>query len=165
MLILSHLKLIQELTGVPLKRIKAVKFGFDINWSVSTPYTLGGFAIPNNQSLIVLRVECSTINYSPGAPDFGVMQSHPSGKAYWIAGTGLSSGKPVTNKDAPAHLVLDSDELLAFNENQTVTLIGHFNASPDAYARSVRTVVYGYLVPSDVIDVLALPEMFHAVIQ
>ena len=153
MLIATHLEQLTRLSGIATRSIKPVKFGFQVNWSAATAVTLAAIEIPDNAALVIMRVECSTVT------------THPPGKAYWLVGDAIGAGRPVTNKNAPAHLVLDTDEFLLVAEKTTLTLIEEFDAPPDAYLRKVRTTVYGYFVPVSVAEALATSELFHQVIS
>jgi len=165
MLIATHLEQLTRLSGIATRSIKPVKFGFQVNWSAATAVTLAAIEIPDNAALVIMRVECSTVNWDTAATDFGLVTTHPPGKAYWLVGDAIGAGRPVTNKNAPAHLVLDTDEFLLVAEKTTLTLIEEFDAPPDAYLRKVRTTVYGYFVPVSVAEALATSELFHKVIS
>lgn len=161
MLILKHLEQIEDLTGIKPHQVKPVKFGLEVGWNLASQYVLAAHFVPDNVALLVLRVECVMINQTVGAADFNIAQPAPSGKAYWTTSPDAALGKPVTNANARTHVVLDVDELLIFAGNQWASVVGDFNAPPDADTRQVRTTVYGYYVPSEVVAALVPSEAIH----
>lgn len=167
MLQFEHIKLIRELTNVPLNKIKPVKFGFAINWSTATDYVLAAYRVPENRALIVARVECYTGCWVSGAADFRMYGTPPPGYAWWISATdaGYGGREDITNPATPAHLTLDSDELLLFQQARYANILSTLPAPADGLARPVYTRVFGYLVPPLAIDVLSAPEDFIAVQQ
>lgn len=152
MLIFELLKRIKDLTGVERKYLTPVKFGYDVAWLNAEDYVLAQQNVPATQCLLVARVECYTTNLNSGATDFMLHQVTPPGTAYWFGSSdfvfgGLATGTPLTETNAEAHVILDTDDLLLFGGNQYVKLVGALSATPDTTTRRVRTTCYGFYAP------------------
>ena len=103
--------------------------------------------------LIVLRVECYTVNLTNGAADYGMNEPPPPGKAFWRYtpyGTGVSYD--LTDVNAQSHLLLDVDEFKIFKGGYNISLIGDFLATADGDTRNVRTLVYAYNVGAQIVE-------------
>jgi hypothetical protein len=174
MLVLEHMKQLVKACQ-PANReewerlwadIKPVKFGTAVSWEEAAAYTLAQYQVPDQTSyLIVLRTECYTVNFTSGAADYGLYEPPPPGFAYWQYVPAGSSGGSyiVTDQNAGTHIVLDCDEMLWFKGGSNVSLIGNFNVSPDGDTRTVRTLVYGYVVGTSIANRLGRGEMEIAV--
>lgn len=160
MLQLKHLKYLNQLTSVPYYEIKPVKFGYDIGYGAAAQYVLASQEVPANMALAVLRVQCYMTNTDETASDYQFYRTFPSGLAWWILcrDTGSTSVQDWTNPNAPAQLVLDTDELLLFPGGLFANL--QFSATDVAPAGDwqIRTTVYGYLVPPGVTDAISGPQ-------
>lgn len=154
MLILEHMKQLVKACNPQSREewntywsdINPVKFGNFVNWTAAQNYTLANYQTPRESSLIVLRVECYTVNYTSGATDFGMYEPPPPNYAFWEYlpyGSG-SVSDPLSDQTARSQLALDADEFLIFSGGLNVSLIGTFAVSPDGLTRQVRTLVYGY---------------------
>lgn len=162
MLVTKHVEQLQSMASRALKRhvkyseIQPVSFGYEINWSAATTYTLASYRVPANSWMIVLRTECYTVNYTAGASDYNLYGATPPGTAYWIRANDSSStaSSIVTPQNSEAHLLLDVDQFLGFQPGQFANLIGVLDAPADGDTREVRTRVYGYLVGNDIVDAL-----------
>lgn len=136
-----------------LADIKPIKFGNVVNWNAATTYTLADYEIPRDSFNIVMRVECYTLDLTPGEPDFGLSEPPPPGFAYWqYSGYGTGGVEIITDQQARSHLILDADAQMVFRAGMNVQLIGNFSVSPDAVARTVRTLVYSYNCGSAIAD-------------
>lgn len=135
--------------------ISPVKFGNVNNWSAAGIYTLAQYQVPQENFLVVLRVECYTVNLTAAAADYGVFEPPPPGTAYWVYyppdGSG-SNAQSVTSPLMNSQLALDADELLIFQGGQNAALLGNLLVSPDSGTRKVRTLVYSYLIGEKVKD-------------
>jgi len=161
MLILEHLKILSQLTELPISGIKPVRFGFKLNWSASATVTLASCLIPDSTALVVLRTECYVVNLTSGAADYGYYQPPPPGTAWWLTANDVNtSGQNFTDPNAPTHLVCDTDELIFFPSGRYVNLVATLEVSPDGATRAIRTTCYGYYVPAGVVDRLANQEDF-----
>lgn len=160
MLQLKHLKLLNELTGVPYYEIKPLKFGYGIAWAAATTYVLASQEVPANMSLCVLRVQTYMTNTDSTASDFQFYRTIPAGVAWWIQArdTGAVSLQNWTNPNAPAQLVLDSDELLLFPGGSFANLLFTASGVPPSGTWVIRPTIYGYLVPPRVTDALSGPQ-------
>lgn len=137
-------------------QINPVKFGNTVNWLAAQDYTLANYQIPRESTLIVLRVETYTVNYTSGASDFGMYEPPPGDYAFWQY-TPYGSGSvsdPLTDQLARSQLALDADEFLIFSGGFNVSLIGSFVVSPDGQTRKVRSLVYGYLCGPQVVELV-----------
>lgn len=149
MLVARHINQICELTGLATNEISPVKFGAAVDWSAATGLILAQFSVPQDSYLAVMRVECYTVNLTSGAADYGMYEPPPPGYAYWFAGPDVTTvtGNIVTNYKARSHVLLDSDDLIVAPPGKVLTLVGDFSAPSDGATRSVRTLVYSYLIP------------------
>lgn len=166
MLQLKHIRYLAEMTGEPFSEIKPVTFGYLINWTAVTTYTLASSFIPANSAMLVLRTQCFLFNADNTANDFQFYRTVPTGKAWWYLGRDTSTSiQEWTNSNAPAQLVLDSDALILFPQNKYANLA----FLPDDIAPSgswkLRTTIYGYLVPPHVADMFGGPQEFVNVQQ
>lgn len=168
MLQLKHLKLIRDLTGVEPHEIKAVKYGFAINYTVSAPYVLASIQIPQDTNLLVLRTQTYLTNQDEASSDYGYYRTYPDGKAWWILADDASTTalQDWTNINAPGQLILDSDEFLLFPPGYNANLIFEpVDAAPGtSSAWTIRTTIYAYFVPASVSDKLGNPQSWAAVI-
>jgi len=157
---LKHLKLLNELTGVPYYEIKPVKFGYAVAYSAVATYVLASQEIPTNMSLITLRVQSYLVNTDEAAADFQFYRTVPSGVAWWIqaADTGSTALQTWTNPAAPSQLALDADELLLFPEGSFANLLFTPTEAAPAGEWEIRTTVYAYFVPPGVSDALSGPQ-------
>lgn len=135
-------------------QIKPVKFGNTVQWDAATEYTLAFYQIPRNGVYnVVLRVECYTVNWTSGDPDFGLNEPPPPGKAFWrYTPYGTGTSYDLTDIQAQSHLLLDVDEFKIFKGGYNISLIGDFNVSPDGQTRDVRTIVYSYNVGAQIVE-------------
>ena len=141
---------------VKFPEIQPVCFGYDINWSAAATYVLASFQVPANSWMILMRTECFTTNYTPGASDYNNYGPPPTGTAYWIRATdsGSTPSAYVTQPNLEAFLLLDVDQFLSFQPGQFANLIGELDAPADGDVRSVRTRCYAYVVGDAIVDAL-----------
>ncbi|MBO0719218.1 MAG: hypothetical protein J2P41_00215 [Blastocatellia bacterium] len=134
--------------------IQPVKFGNSVTWA-STPVTLAHYQVPvDSEYMLILRVECYTTTYTPGAAGFGQFSAPPPAEAKWVYTNVVSftgNSYPVTPA-LPGHILLDTDEYLFVKGGDTAALIASPAPNPDAAVRTVRTLVYGYLLGALVSD-------------
>lgn len=172
MLVLEHMKQLVNACRPQSKaewnelwsQINPVKFGNVVNWNAAQDYTLANYQIPRESTLIVLRVECYTVNYTSGASDFGMYEPPPGNYAYWQY-TPYGSGSvsdPLTDDLARSQLALDTDDFLLFSGGYNVSLIGTFVVSPDGDTRQVRTLVYGYTCGPKVVELVGAGQAIIA---
>jgi len=125
--------------------IKPVKFGFPVTWAAGA-VTLATYQIPMNSRLLILRVECYTTTLVAAAPGFGQLSPPPVGAtAFWQYIDVVTDETRVT-PTVPIHLLCDVDEFVLGKGDHRIALQSTLPAPPDANARSVVTLVYGYLV-------------------
>jgi hypothetical protein len=128
--------------------IQPVKFGNSVLWA-SVPVTLASYQIPIDAPyMLILRVECYTTTFTPGAAGFGIFSPPPPTTAKWVYTNIVSftgNAYPVTPVE-PGHVLLDADEFLFAKGGETVALIANPSPNPDTAVRNVRTLVYGYLL-------------------
>jgi len=172
MLVLEHMKQLVKACNPQSReewqqlwsQINPVKFGNSVNWQAATNYTLADYQIPRESHLIVLRVECYTVNFTNAATDYGMFEPPPSNYSFWQYvpyGSGAVSD-PLTDQFARSHLALDADEFLIFQGGFNASLIGSFVATPDGQTRQVRTLVYGYTCGPQVIELIGAGQAIIA---
>jgi len=172
MLVLEHMKQLVKACNPQSKaewnelwsQINPVKFGNTVNWAAAANYTLADYQVPRESALIVLRVQCYTVDYTSGATDFGMYQPPPGNYAFWQY-TPYGSGSvsdPLTDDLARSHLALDADEFLIFQGGYNAALIGTFVVSPDGLTRQVRTLVYGYTCGPQVVEMVGAGQAIIA---
>jgi hypothetical protein len=142
--------------------IQPVKFGNAITWMPSpTPVTLASYQIPIDAPyMLILRVECYTTTFTPGAAGFGVFSPPPPAQAKWVYTNIVSftgNSYPVSPA-LPGHILLDVDEFLFAKGGETIALIASPGAAPDTATRYIRTLVYGYLLGALVANRLGTNE-------
>lgn len=132
--------------------IKPIKFGNTVSWLAAGEYGLANYQVPDEASyLIVLRVECYTVNFTSGSADYGIYEPPPPGAALWrYVPYGAGATYNVTRPSAPIQRLCDADEMLFFKGGYNVFLIGDLLDSPDGDTRSVRTLVYGYNIGASI---------------
>lgn len=137
-----------------LSQIQPVKFGNTVQWTAAGIYDLAVYQVPRNADyLIVMRVECYTVNLTSGATDYGVFQPVPPGKAYWeITPSGTGTTRIVSDETMQSHVMCDVDEQRFFSAGELATLKGDFLVSPDGQTRNVRSLVYSYLIGNEIIE-------------
>lgn len=167
MLQLKHIQLITQLTGCLPSEIKALKFGRNVPYTTpaaSVPLTMGTFYVPDNSTLIVLRVQSymvNTDNADVPLPDYNFYRAMPRGLAKWVVQNPEGPGPEVdwTSPLADVDLMMDVDEFLLFPANINVKLIfTPFNNPPAIGTWYLRNLVFAYLVNSKVSDVLGTPQ-------
>lgn len=172
MLVLEHMKQLVRACNPQSRaewtelwsQINPVKFGNAVNWTAAADYTLADYQIPRESHLIVLRVECYTVNFTNAAADYGMFEPPPSNYAFWEY-TPYGSGSvsdPLSDQSARSHLALDADEFLIFQGGFNASLIGTFVASPDGLTRQVRTLVYGYTCGPQIIEMVGAGQAIIA---
>lgn len=149
MLQLKHIRSLAEMSGVPYSQITPFMFGVEGTFDGST-FVAASALVPNNSSLVVLRVQCYAVNTDTAATDYLFFRTYPPCQAYWELSNDAIAGAQYW---APGFL--DSDVLLIFPPNKYANLIITPTALPPVGTWVVRTTVYGYLVPARVTDALA----------
>jgi hypothetical protein len=130
---------------------KPVKFGELVSWTAGT-VSLASYQIPLDSAyLLISRVECYTTTFVAAAPGFGQFSPPPQGQAFWQFIEGITDILRVTPQ-VPIHVLCDTDEYIVAKGDQQIALRAILPAPPDANARFVRTLVYGYLIGSIVAD-------------
>lgn len=157
MLQLKHLRYLSDMTGVPFREIKPLKFGYSIHWSIVTTYTLASQQIPQNTALAILRTQSYLVNIDDTASDFQFYRTVPEGVAWWVLArdTGTSI-QDWTNQNAPSQLALDSDELILFPAGKFANLQFTPTAVAPTGTWQIRTTIYAYFIPPHVVDIFAL---------
>jgi hypothetical protein len=165
MLQLKHLKLIRDLTDVPVHEIKPVKFGFEINYTAATTYVLASQLCPSNMAMLILRVQSYMTNILTTASDFQFYRTMPTGQAWWILANDTSSTslQEWTNDNAPVQLATDADEMLLFPPGAYANLLFLATNAAPAGTWRMRTTVFAYFVPPEVSDVLGGPQSWISV--
>jgi hypothetical protein len=110
--------------------------------------------------MLILRVECYTTTLTPGAAGFGVFSPPPPTTAKWLYTNIVSftgNAYPVTPVE-PGHILLDVDEFLFAKGGETIALVANPSPNPDTAVRTVRTLVYGYLLGALVANRLGTNE-------
>jgi hypothetical protein len=134
--------------------IQPVKFGNSVTWA-STAVTLAHYQVPSDSTyMLILRVECYTTTFTPGAAGFGQFSPPPPTSAKWVYTNVVSftgNSYPVSPA-LPGHILLDTDEYLFVKGGDIAALIANPAPNPDGAARTVRTLVYGYLLGALVSD-------------
>jgi hypothetical protein len=126
--------------------IKPIKFGNSVQW-VTGAVELANYQIPEDASyLLVLRTECYTTTFIAAAPGFGIFSPAPDGTADWALTDASAAAPEFLTSTVPIHILCDSDEFLFGKGDHRITLQATLAAPPDANARFVRTLIYGYLV-------------------
>ncbi len=170
MLIQEHIKQLIQLANPKddkeydffYSQITPVKFGSTVSWLAADQYGLARYQVPREASFcVVLRVECYTVNFTNGAPDYGAFEPPPPGQAFWEYTTpgGAQVIEVITDQNAPVQRLLDADEYLFLQSGYEAVLIGDFAASPDGLTRAVRTLVYAYNIGPDLGGRLGRSEM------
>jgi len=141
--------------------IQPVKFGNSVQWAGTTPVTLAHYPVPPDSAyMLILRVECYTTTFTPGAPGFGQFSPPPPAQAKWVytdVASFTGNSYPVTPVE-PIHILLDTDEYLFVKGGDIASLIANPGPSPDAATRFIRTLVYGYLVGALIADRIGTNE-------
>jgi hypothetical protein len=162
MLQLQHLKRIVDLChpgsldeAIDLQHnIKPVKFGNRVGWEEAT-VSFANYQIPEDSAyMIVLRTECYVFTEVAAAPAFGMFAPPPIAPAFWeyrdvALGTNVSYQLTPT---LPLHILCDTDEMLFAKGDHNLSLTVTLGAAPDANARFIRTLVYGYLIGAKIAD-------------
>jgi hypothetical protein len=147
--------------------IKGVKFGNVVQMeSPADPnYELASYQIPEDSSyLVIVRVECYTVTFVAAAPDFNQFGPPPAPAiAFWqYTDIPVASGAEYRlSPRLPIHILCDSEEMLFASGGNRVSLIAELPANPDANARFVRTLVYGFLISSLVADKIGAAELTY----
>lgn len=133
--------------------IKPVKFGSTVGWAAGN-VSLAEYQIPEDSAyLIVLRVECYTFTQVVTAPGFGQFSPPPFAIAFWqYTDVSLGSTQYRLTPAVPIHVLCDTDEMLFAKGDHRLSLTTDPGAAPDANARFIRTLVYGYLVGALIAD-------------
>lgn len=128
--------------------IKPVKFGNFTQWlDLAGTNELASYQIPQDASyLLILRVECYTTTFIAAAPGFAMFSPPPNATAFWAYTESSATTPEIQTPTTPIHILCDSDEFLFAKGDHRMTLLSDFPAPPDANARFIRTLVYGYLV-------------------
>lgn len=138
--------------------LKPVRFGFSINWSVATAYTLAQYQVPRDFFNLVLHVRTYVVNWTAAATDLGRKEPPPPGYAYWQYDSFSLPATPaqvLTDTTMPIHVMADDwvHEFLLFRGGFNITLIGNITAaSPNDNTREIRTVVYSYNCGTEIQD-------------
>ena len=162
MLQLIHIKRIVELCNPESREdaielqhdIKPVKFGNRLAWAAAT-VSFANYQIPEDSAyMIILRTECYVFTEVAAAPAFGMFSPPPIAPAFWeyrdvALGTNVSYQLTPT---LPLHVLCDTDEMLFARGDHNLSLTVTLGAAPDANARFVRTLVYGYLIGANIAD-------------
>lgn len=161
MLQLQHLKLLQELTGVKPYEIRPVKFGRNAAYVGAGTLTLATQFVPDNQALVVLRIQSYLVNSDETASDYAFYRAVPPGVAYWVlqnVNDTLTINNLVnwTNPLAPSALLLDTDDLTIFPATYYAALTYDPDAAPPATGTwEIQTTCYGYLIPPKAVSALS----------
>lgn len=139
--------------------IKPVRFGNRLQWANSASrQILAAYQVPDDAGyLVILRVECYTYTETATAPGFRNFEPPPAGNLQWFVNSG--AGPEEYTALVPTHILADVDEYLVFKAGVGVSLEGVLNAPPDANARFIRTLVYGYVLSAHVADQLGSGEI------
>lgn len=160
MLQLQHLKLLLELTGVKPYEIRPVTFGINAAYVDTGPITLAVQFVPDNQPLLVLRVQSYMVNSDETATDYSFYRATPPGVAYWelqgTDGATITNLTEWTNALSPSPLLLDTDQLFFFPPTYYAALLYVPDDLPPATGTwEILTTCYGYLVPPKVVSMLS----------
>ena len=130
--------------------IKPIKFGNVTQWlAVLGTNELASYQIPQDSSyLVILRVECYTTTFVAAAPGFAIFGPPPNATAFWAFTEASATTPEILTPTLPIHIFCDSDEFLFAKGDHRITLLSDLPAPPDANARFIRTLIYGYLVGS-----------------
>lgn len=161
MLQLKELKLIKDLSGAEPWELKAVKFGINFAFTDSSLGVIATQFVPEQESLLVTRVQSYLVNIDPTANDYLIYRSVPDGVAYWILARSITDTTGVYNVTPPLaqqSLALDCDEFLLFPPSMYANLIFNPAGSPPATGTwQLRTTVFAYFVPPSVSDMFGGP--------
>lgn len=160
-MIAKTMREIQDLTGIPYYKLSPMKFGLEVDWTAADDLILASQFVPAQQGSIVYRVECYTTSLEDGASDNFQHLISPPGTAWWVYQTGFAALDPPasneadqTDRENPAHLILDVEEFLIFGGNQYTNLIITVDDPPNGEPHTIRTVVYGFFIPGEVYEML-----------
>jgi hypothetical protein len=157
-----HLKKIVELChpasleeAIELQHnIKPVRFGNRVGWAAAT-VSFATYQIPKDAAyMLILRTESYVFTEVAAAPGFGMFAPPPIAPAFWeytdiALGTNASYQLTPT---LPLHILCDSDEMLFAKGDHNLSLTVTLGAAPDANARFIRTLVYGYMIGAAIAD-------------
>lgn len=151
MLQLKHIRALSEISGAAYSEIQPIQFGVSVPFN-GTTQILASYQVPENSSLVVLRIQCYAIDEGAAQTDYLFYRSFPPGQSFWeIANDGTTYGNQTWVN--PAYL--DTDVLIIFPSNKFANLIFTPSALPPAAGTwAMRTIVFAYLVPSKVTDAL-----------
>lgn len=168
MLQITHIKRIVELChpatpeeAIEIQHaIKPVKFGDRIGWAAGT-VSFASYQIPEDAAyMLVLRTECYVFTEIAAAPGFGMFSPPPFAAGFWeytdiALGTNASYQLTPT---LPVHILCDTDEILIAKGDHNLSLTVTLGAAPDANARFIRTLVYGYMIGAKIADRIGANE-------
>src|SRR3989442_14297817 len=61
-----------------MAQLKPLRFGYGINFTATTTYTLAAYNLPHDVQLIVFRVECTMTDFTTVTADFGLTDRVPN---------------------------------------------------------------------------------------
>lgn len=149
---LNHMRLLAEMARVPYSEIVPHMFGIDYDLTAEYgSFIAASTFVPANSGLVVLRVQCYSVNIDENTTDYLFYRSYPPEDSRWIVG--LSDNDMFSPTWANAYL--DTDVFLIFPTQKYANLL--FTPTglvPATGTWIVRTIAYGYIVPVRVVDAL-----------